>query len=307
MKAFYEQRSHFLPFKEDEEDIFQHQTSQPNDAEQPSVSLSQHTDHHDDGLLQNDRVLSSSQEPKTYSFVSSRTRIAIYEDGLSAPRVLDINPDETQRYIGAVASETHRLSHEIGGVIPYTVILELVENFIHAQFKEPVVTIMDHGMTIRFSDQGPGIPKKSLAQQPGFSSANDEMKNYIRGVGSGFPIVKNYLEIQDGRLLIEDNIRKGTVITIVMKNASLNQVPFIPMEQQHPLPKLSEREKSILLLYLTFKEIGPTDVNEHIRDISISTAHRTLQHLDELGLLRKNESKKHSLTKQGMILLKQLS
>ncbi len=298
MKAFYEQKP---PFTLDREDVshphapkLEHY-GEPFSQEQDTGSPSRD----DDGTP-------SPQEPtQDYSFVRSRTRIAVYEDGLSAPRVLDIDPDETQRYIGAVASETHRLSHEMGGGIPYTVILELVENFIHAQFKEPVVTIMDHGMTIRFSDQGPGIPKKSLAQQPGFSSANDEMKNYIRGVGSGFPIVKNYLEVQDGRLLIEDNIRKGTVITILMKDTSPNQIPVIPVDQQYASPKLSEREKSVLLLCRKLKEIGPTDVNEHISDISISTAHRTLQRLDGLNLLKKNEMKKHSLTQQGLAVAKQ--
>ncbi len=46
---------------------------------------------------------------------------------------------------------------------------------------------MDKGNTIRFADQGPGIAHKDLVQEPGFSSATEPMKRYIRGVGSGLP------------------------------------------------------------------------------------------------------------------------
>ncbi len=45
---------------------------------------------------------------------------------------------------------------------------EVSENFIHARFKEIIVSILDHGNTIRFADQGPGINFKDKAQLPGF-------------------------------------------------------------------------------------------------------------------------------------------
>ena len=37
------------------------------------------------------------------------------------------------------------------------VIREIVENFVHAHFAEPIISILDGGDTIRFADQGPGI------------------------------------------------------------------------------------------------------------------------------------------------------
>ena len=40
------------------------------------------------------------------------------------------------------------------------------------------------------------------------------MKNYIRGVGSGLPIVREYLESSHGTITIEDNLGTGAVVTV---------------------------------------------------------------------------------------------
>ena len=138
-----------------------------------------------------------------YSFVDTVGRIALYDDLRSAPRVVEIKPADTAAYIEALASTVYEQSHGAGGTIPYTVIREVSENFIHARFKEVVVSILDKGNTIRFADHGPGIPSKEKAQMPGFSSAVEPMKNYIRGVGSGLPIVREYLESSHGTITID--------------------------------------------------------------------------------------------------------
>lgn len=149
-----------------------------------------------------------------YTFVDTVGRIALYDDLRSAPRVVEIEPAETAAYIEALASTVYEQSHSAGGTIPYTVIREVSENFIHARFKEVVVSILDQGATIRFADHGPGIPSKEKAQMPGFSSASEPMKNYIRGVGSGLPIVREYLESSHGTITIEDNLGTGAVVTV---------------------------------------------------------------------------------------------
>ena len=149
-----------------------------------------------------------------YSFVDTVGRIALYDDLRSAPRVVEIKPADTAAYIEALASTVYEQSHGAGGTIPYTVIREVSENFIHARFKEVVVSILDKGNTIRCADHGPGIPSKEKAQMPGFSSAVEPMKNYIRGVGSGLPIVREYLESSHGTITIEDNLGTGAVVTV---------------------------------------------------------------------------------------------
>ncbi len=149
-----------------------------------------------------------------YSFVTAVARIALYDDLRSAPRVTEIQPAETGAYIDGLAAQVYEQARQSGGTIPYTVVREVSENFIHARFKEIIVSILDHGNTIRFADQGPGISFKDKAQLPGFSSAIEPMKSYIRGVGSGLPIVKEYLEFSHGTISIEDNMGSGSVVTI---------------------------------------------------------------------------------------------
>ena len=152
--------------------------------------------------------------------VRYETRIAVYDDVAAAPRVVVIEPTEIRSYLEEIVQAVNRLSHEQGGQIPFMVMREIVENFIHAHFASPTITILDHGNTIRFSDRGPGIKEKELALQYGTSSATESMKHYIRGVGSGLPYAQQYMIDKGGSLTIEDNISGGTVVTISTRSAS---------------------------------------------------------------------------------------
>ena len=145
-------------------------------------------------------------------------RIAIYDDPTMTPRVVVIDPMDIHHFLEEISKNVYLLSNEQGGSFPFNIIREVVENYIHALFMEPTISIMDKGHTIKFSDRGPGIQNKELAVEIGASSANPQMKRYIRGVGSGLPIVKSYLHEKGGSLLVQDNLSEGTVITI--------QLPF---------------------------------------------------------------------------------
>lgn len=151
-----------------------------------------------------------------YTRVNAVARIALYDDLRSAPRVTEIQPATTAEFIENLASKIYEQARAAGGTIPYTVVREVTENFIHARFTEIIVSILDDGNTIRFADQGPGINQKEKAQLPGFTSAIEPMKHYIRGVGSGLPIVKEYLDLSHGTITIEDNLGTGAVVTISM-------------------------------------------------------------------------------------------
>ena len=164
-----------------------------------------------------------------YSFVSSFAEVVIYDDLSSAPRVIKIDPAPTAEFIEQIASTTYKYSKEAGGKIPYTIIREVSENFIHARFKEVIVSILENGNTIRFTDQGPGIQDKEKAKLPGFTSANHQMKQFIRGVGSGLPIAGEYLSLKDGSINIDDNIDGGSVVTISL-NTNNKQVSNQPSQ-----------------------------------------------------------------------------
>ena len=235
------------------------------------------------------------------------TRIAVYDDLLSAPRVIDIEPTDIAQYIEEIAAKTYEVAQQKGSSIPYTVIKEVCENFIHAQFKDPCISILDNGNTIKFTDQGPGITDKQRAQLPGFTSATTEMRKYIRGVGSGLPTVKDYLRFSNGRLIIEDNIREGTVVTIQIDQSAPQATPVVyretPRQERDAEQELSEREYNILVLAQEMGLVGPTEVEQNLH-ISLSTGHRALNKLEDMGLLQKTEGgKKRMLTDRGLAFL----
>jgi len=240
--------------------------------------------------------IQGNEVPFDYSFVSQSARIAVYDDQLSAPRVIQIAPGPTNEYIEALASNVYSLAQQQGGQIPYTAIREVTENFIHAQFNEIVVSILDKGNTIRFADQGPGIVSKEKAQLPGFTSATAPMKEYIRGVGSGLPLVKEYLNFSHGKIVIEDNLLNGAVITLTMKE-QIN-TPQKTKEIELPLPSLTDREKTFLKFFQTEKVLGITDLI-NLSGIPGSTVYNTLRTLEESGLIEKAEGKKRVLTDFG--------
>ena len=130
--------------------------------------------------------------PSLESEVRYPARIAVYDDPSVAPQVLVIEPTDIRSYLSEITNNVTRLSHERGGRLPFTIIREIVENYIHASFIEPSISIFDDGNTIRFCDQGPGIPEKQRALEIGTTSASEDMKHYIRGVGSGLPIALQY-------------------------------------------------------------------------------------------------------------------
>lgn len=237
-----------------------------------------------------------------FTYVHATARIALYDDLKSAPRIIEIPPSDTVSYIENLASKIYELSKMAGGEIPYTVIREVSENFIHARFKEIIVSILDSGNTIRFADQGPGILNKEKAQLPGFSSAIEPMKHYIRGVGSGLPIVKEYLNFSHGNITIEDNLGTGSVVTISigdrressqfaatthLNSPAANQSPHSQGRRpQVIMPPLSQREKSFLPLFLSEGALGVTEISK-LTEVPMSSTHVTLQKLEQAGLVEK--------------------
>lgn len=264
--------------------------------------------------------------------VRYETRIAVYDDVAAAPRVVVIEPTEIRSYLEEIVQAVNRLSHEQGGQIPFMVMREIVENFIHAHFASPTITILDHGNTIRFSDRGPGIKEKELALQYGTSSATESMKHYIRGVGSGLPYAQQYMIDKGGSLTIEDNISGGTVVTISTRSASDAHTQTHPSTEkveissretssqrsfkqdsssrdknpdisQISLPKIeiSPRGQKVFAYLSEHELVGPTEL-VRMYDLSIPTWSRELRSLEEIGLIRKI-GQKYQLTQAGLALL----
>ena len=234
-----------------------------------------------------------------YSYVNSTARIAVYDDLRSAPRVVEIKPAKTNDFIESLASTIYDLAKKSGGHIPYTVIREVSENFIHARFTEIVVSVLDGGETIRFADQGPGIAQKEKAQLPGFTSATEPMKGYIRGVGSGLPIVNDYLSLSHGTITIEDNLTTGSVVTIsLVVQPEAKKTPANHAAVHVPMPVISQRGKDFLKYFLSEGAMGVTDL-VNLSGVAQSSTHSELKKLEEAGLVEKTASRKRILTDLG--------
>lgn len=273
----------------------------------------------------------STQPPPA---LPSPARIAVYDTCAAAPRIEEVPSAPTREYIERLSSRIYELVREAGGTVPYTVVREVAENLIHADFSEPVVSIMDGGMTVRIADQGPGIADKRRALEPGFTTARGTMKRYIRGVGSGLPIVKEFLSHGGGSLVLEDNLGTGAVVTImtrrpepagqqalaggislplqagerpVLPNAGYpSSFPEIDSIAQNPrASRLNSRQKQVLALVVDSREAGPSLIAKQL-GVGVSTAYRDLSSLEDMGLIKATEAGKRAVTDLGLSCLSKL-
>lgn len=266
-------------------------------------------------------------------------RIASYDSMTTLPRIELIRSNNIADLISTTSNTTYNMVKEKGGSIPFIVINEIIENLIHANFKDATVTIYPDGNTINVSDQGPGIADKAKAILPGYTTSTKEERSYIRGVGSGLPIVKESMQNLGGTLIIDNNLRQGAVITIALESKGLERfakssnsekdnyepVPNNSNAHKHdsddnePSPTalvddensedmlplvsaLPERQKKILLLLADSDSAGPSSVASDL-DISLSTAYRDLVALEEYGLVECLEGGKRRLTTKGISFL----
>lgn len=254
-------------------------------------------------------------------------RIAVYDNMRSIPRIIDLNFNDINNFINETSEKTYNLSHEIGGSIPYTLIKEIIENLIHADFKEVVITVLDRGNHIIVTDQGPGIEDKEKAFFPGYTTATSKMKEYIRGVGSGFPIIKETITFSGGSIEVKDNIKRGTVISLKLGLTEKSEKVHDPgSEPAAVLPSdiesekktqidildkfngkiLSDRQKKILFVILELEEAGPSKISKEL-GFSLSTSYRELIYLEKNKLLTSSSSGKRRLSEKGIKYLEYYS
>ena len=255
-------------------------------------------------------------------------RIAVYDDKAAAPRVVLVEPKDVRSYLDEIAATVNQLAHEQGGKIPFMVMREIVENFIHARFVAPTISIMDNGNTIRFSDQGPGIKEKNRALEFGTSSATEEMKSFIRGVGFGLPYAQQDMVEKGGSLTLEDNISGGTIVTLSTRRSKDAHIQTLPTQEDaeetpvnqekqsiprasHTVPQqpvtqlpnlvLTDRAKLVLQYLSEHEWVGATELTSTY-GLSTPTWSRELKSLVNIGIIGKI-GQKYKLTTIGETLL----
>ena len=227
------------------------------------------------------------------SFIKQNARIAIYDDIQSLPRIIKIEPGNTKEFIQKLSEVVYQESQMAVGEIAFTAINQIVQNFIHASFNEIVVSILDKGNTIKFTDQGPGIENKEKAMEPGFSSASFHMKEYIDGVGFGLCYVKEYATLKKGTIKIEDNLSKGSVVTLCLhKNSKVD----IQEEKRHII--LKSNEETIIKNFKAGERLRIIDIKK-LTDISCSSIYHALTNIEKYGFIEKLPNKRRVLTEKG--------
>jgi DNA-binding transcriptional ArsR family regulator len=237
-------------------------------------------------------------------------RIAVY------PR--DGEPEVTEVAAASPGSATEKFTRFVmervrsaGGRVPEESVREVAENLVHAEYRGVVISILDSGNVVRFSDKGPGVRQKERAMEYGFSGATPEALREIRGVGAGLGIARTAAEKVGGRLSIEDNIGGGTVATISVPDEEENSQGRDSSHGSSPQRRypdgvarmnISERQQKVLITVLECGEVGPSTVAERL-EISVSTAYRDLSVLEEHGLVITDESGKRIVSPLGRDLI----
>jgi hypothetical protein len=138
-----------------------------------------------------------------------RARLAVYSTPGEPPAVEELAEADPavliERLCEAVAERSP---------IPAPAVREVVENLVHAGFRDALVSVLDGGAVVRVSDHGPGIPDPSLALLPGFTAAGPAEREVVRGVGCGLPLARDLMAEAGGALEVAGNLGGGAAVTL---------------------------------------------------------------------------------------------
>ncbi len=87
-----------------------------------------------------------------------------------------------------------------------------INTVIHGGGGECDVDITPERITMRFTDQGPGIQSIEDAMREGFSTATDEIRELGFGAGMGLPNMKKYTD----ELQVTSKVGEGTTVCMAV-------------------------------------------------------------------------------------------
>lgn len=235
--------------------------------------------------------------------VETKGKLAVYNDGEGAPEIVDVVAENELEFIELLSRSVVEVISKGRSTLPPEAIHAVVENLVHADFRGVVVSIYDHGRTLRVTDQGPGIAEPHRAFEVGFTTASERHRNVIRGVGSGLSSADRHLATVGGKITVDSNLGHGTVVTIMVPEPP--EIPEEPETQATGKPggvpdfELTTRQKKVLFLVTEIGIVGPSAIAGEL-GVSLSTAYRDLRFLEECNLIEANEEGKRSLTPEGL-------
>lgn len=215
-----------------------------------------------------------------------RARLAVY-GAAGPPLVEELAAADAVALIEALCDAVSDRSP-----IPAPAVREIVENLVHAGFRDAVVSVLDGGHTVRVSDHGPGVGDPARALQPGFSAAGPEARAIVRGVGGGLPLAREMMEAGGGTLDIADNLGGGAAVTLALP----------PPEGPASDPVPTEAAREILALLLEVATATPAELARELGR-GRSECGRELTLLQHRGLVAREPAGPRRLTDAGAALV----
>lgn len=214
-------------------------------------------------------------------------RLAVYGGPGEPPLVDDLSDQDPVALIEALCDAVASRSP-----LPQPAVREVVENLVHAGFRDAVVSVLDGGATLRVTDHGPGIADPARALQPGFSAAGAAERAVVRGVGGGLPVAAELMAAAGGRMDIAANLGGGAAVTL-----------SLPATEAPPAGTgCSEAAREILALLLEIGSGRPDTLAEELRRTRAECG-RELALLQHRGLVSREPDGARRLTDAGTALV----
>jgi anti-sigma regulatory factor (Ser/Thr protein kinase) len=217
-------------------------------------------------------------------------RVALHRAALEPPAITEIRDIAPAALIESAFSAVAQVSS-----VPPLALREVIENLVHADFQDALVTVLDGGRTVRVSDRGPGIADPRRATEPGYTTADARIRSVVRGAGSGLALASGLVAAQGGLLEIEDNLGGGCVITITV---DAPPAPDMPSQDAQP----NDVQRSLLALLL---EMAPAHAETMARelDMPLGVVGRELVLMEHRGLVARFADGGRVLTERGAAIV----
>ncbi len=217
-------------------------------------------------------------------------RVAVHRAALEPPTITEVRDIAPAAVIESVFSEVAQVSS-----VPPLALREVVENLIHADFLDALVTVLDGGRTVRVSDRGPGISDPRRAMEPGYTTADESVRAVVRGAGSGLALAAGLVAAEGGLLEIEDNLGGGAVVTITV---DAPPAPEGPADAGQP----SDVQRRLLALLLEMAPAHPETMSREL-DLPLGVVGRELVLLEHRGLVARFADGGRVLTERGAAIV----
>lgn len=244
-------------------------------------------------------ILALSQPPLASPAAAVLTaRLAAYDGPLLPPRVSELAGADPAGLVESLYAAT-----AAEAALPVLAVREVVENLVHADFREALVSVLDAGTTVRVSDRGPGIADHGRALQPGFSSACPAARAAVRGVGCGLPLAAALMASHGGRLELADNLGGGTVVTL-----ALGAPPDVRAGAPGPVEDAARLPDGARLVLALLLELERADARRLAEELGrpLAACGRELVLLEHHGLVARDTEGDCHLTDRGSALVEAL-